>query len=39
MWHAFFMDPDLPESQEVYRVVADFFARHLGTRPNPTAPR
>jgi acetyl esterase/lipase len=35
MWHAFFMDPDLPESREVYRVVVDFFARHLGT---PVAP-
>jgi monoterpene epsilon-lactone hydrolase len=30
MWHAFFMDPDLPESQEVYRVVVNFFDRHLG---------
>lgn len=30
MWHAFFFDPDLPESQEVYRVVVDFFERHLG---------
>jgi acetyl esterase/lipase len=30
MWHAFFMDPDLPESQEVFNVVASFFARHLG---------
>ena len=30
MWHAFFMDPDLPESQQVYRVVAKFFDRHLG---------
>jgi len=30
MWHAFFFDPDLPESQEVYRVVARFFDRHLG---------
>ena len=30
MWHAFFFDPDLPESQEVYRVVAGFFERHLG---------
>jgi acetyl esterase/lipase len=37
MWHAFFMDPDLPESQEVYRVVVDFFARHLGT-PAAAAP-
>jgi len=30
MWHAFFMDPDLPESQEVYAVVVKFFNRHLG---------
>ena len=29
MWHAFFFDPDLPESQEVYRVVVRFFDRHL----------
>lgn len=31
MWHAFFFDPDLPESQQVYRVVVRFFARHLGS--------
>jgi epsilon-lactone hydrolase len=30
MWHAFFFDPDLPESQQVYRVVVNFFAKHLG---------
>lgn len=30
MWHAFFFDPDLPESQQVYRVVVKFFDRHLG---------
>jgi epsilon-lactone hydrolase len=30
MWHAFFMDPDLPESKEVYSVVVRFFAQHLG---------
>ena len=39
MWHAFFMDPDLPESQEVYRVVVSFFARHLGTPANSASPR
>jgi epsilon-lactone hydrolase len=33
MWHAFFFDPDLPESKEVYRVVVDFFNRHLGHAP------
>jgi epsilon-lactone hydrolase len=30
MWHAFFFDPDLPESREVYRVIVKFFNRHLG---------
>ena len=33
MWHAFFFDPDLPESREVYHVVVDFFDRHLGRLP------
>jgi monoterpene epsilon-lactone hydrolase len=31
MWHAFFFDPDLPESQQVYRVVVSFFEKHLGS--------
>lgn len=39
MWHAFFMDPDLPESQEVYRVVVRFFDRHLGRAPGATTSR
>ncbi|HEV2284592.1 MAG TPA: hypothetical protein VGR80_01005, partial [Steroidobacteraceae bacterium] len=30
LWHAFFFDPDLPESRQVYRVVVRFFDRHLG---------
>jgi epsilon-lactone hydrolase len=30
LWHAFFFDPDLPESQQVYHVVVRFFDRHLG---------
>lgn len=30
MWHAFFSDPELPESQEAYAVMAAFFDRHLG---------
>ena len=30
MWHAFFVDPDLPESREVYKVVVQFFSKHLG---------
>ena len=33
MWHAFFFDPDLPESQQVYHVVLDFFAKHLAAGP------
>jgi hypothetical protein len=33
MWHAFLMDPDLPESQEVYDVIVKFFDRHLGHPP------
>lgn len=35
MWHAFFMDPDLPESRQVYKVIVGFFDRHLGRRPLP----
>ncbi len=30
MWHSFFSDPELPESQEAYAVMATFFDRHLG---------
>jgi epsilon-lactone hydrolase len=37
MWHAFFFDPDLPESQQVYRVVVRFFDRHLGRGPGQGA--
>ncbi|HLY52088.1 MAG TPA: alpha/beta hydrolase [Steroidobacteraceae bacterium] len=39
MWHAFFFDPDLPESKQVYRVVVDFFNRHLGHRSGPRGQR
>jgi len=28
--HAFFYDPDLPESREAYDVIAQFFDKHLG---------
>lgn len=28
--HAFFVWPDMPESQEAYRIIARFFDRHLG---------
>lgn len=37
MWHAFFIDPDLPESKEVYQVIVKFFDRHLG-RPLTRSP-
>ncbi len=30
MWHAFFSDPDMPESRQAYAVMVDFFDRHLG---------
>jgi acetyl esterase/lipase len=30
LWHAFFMNPDLPESKEVYAVTVKFFDRRLG---------
>ncbi|MDO1527722.1 alpha/beta hydrolase [Fulvimonas sp. R45] len=29
MWHAFFSDPELPESRRAYRTMADFFRRRL----------
>lgn len=28
--HAFFLDPNLPQSREMYEVTARFFERHLG---------
>jgi hypothetical protein len=28
--HCFYLDPDLPESREVERIVVDFFAENLG---------
>lgn len=34
MWHSFFIDPDLPESRQAYRVIVAFFARHLGRHPH-----
>ncbi|MBS0557401.1 MAG: alpha/beta hydrolase [Proteobacteria bacterium] len=30
MWHRFFADPDMPESQAAYSVIARFFQRQLG---------
>ncbi|HKT28045.1 alpha/beta hydrolase [Dyella sp.] len=29
MWHSFFSDPELPESQDAYRVIVTFFRMHL----------
>lgn len=29
MWHSFFSDPELPESQDAYRVIVKFFLTHL----------
>jgi monoterpene epsilon-lactone hydrolase len=33
MGHSFLVDPDTPEAQEAYDVVAKFFAKHLGSTP------
>jgi monoterpene epsilon-lactone hydrolase len=30
LWHGFVWAPELPESREVFELVAKFFARHLG---------
>jgi monoterpene epsilon-lactone hydrolase len=30
MWHSFFSDPELPESKDAYRCIAQFFLHHLG---------
>jgi acetyl esterase/lipase len=29
MWHSFFSDPELPESQQAYRTIVAFFQRRL----------
>jgi acetyl esterase/lipase len=33
MWHSFFSDPELPESQQAYRTIVTFFERHLAASP------
>jgi len=30
MWHAFYVDPEMPESRATYEVIARFFNRQLG---------
>jgi epsilon-lactone hydrolase len=30
MWHSFFSDPEMPESQAAYRTIVAFFDHHLG---------
>lgn len=30
MWHAFFIEPELPESRQAYKVIWQFFDSHLG---------
>ena len=37
LWHAFMMDPSLPESREAYEIIARFFALHLAP-PRPPSP-
>ncbi len=35
MPHAFFYNPDLPESKEAYDIIVKFFDSHLGRRILP----
>jgi acetyl esterase/lipase len=37
MWHSFFSDPELPESQQAYRTIVAFFERHLAAPPQEEA--
>jgi acetyl esterase/lipase len=30
LFHGFFYNPDVPESQDCYNVIVNFFNRHLG---------
>jgi monoterpene epsilon-lactone hydrolase len=39
MWHAFFINPELPESQAAYTVIATFFDHHLAVGGTPLQPR
>jgi acetyl esterase/lipase len=32
LFHGFFYNPDVPESQDAYTVIVKFFDRHLGTQ-------
>lgn len=32
LWHSFFSDAQLPESEEAYRIIASFFKQELGSR-------
>jgi acetyl esterase/lipase len=38
MWHSFFSDPELPESQQAYRTIVAFFDRHLAPSQEETRP-
>ena len=31
LFHGFFYNPDVPESQDAFRVMIQFFDRHLGS--------
>ena len=30
LFHVFFLNPDVPESRDVYDVMVNFFDKHLG---------
>lgn len=38
MWHSFFSDPELPESQQAYRTIVTFFERHLAPPQEESRP-
>ena len=37
LWHAFFADPELPESLEAYDLICRFFSECGALAPNATA--
>jgi hypothetical protein len=38
MWHSFFSDTEVPESQQAYRTIVAFFERHLAPSQEEARP-
>ena len=32
LFHGFFYNPDVPESQDAYKIIVNFFDKHLGAK-------